>query len=318
MAQREDLGDQRVVVVLVAVVAARVVGAPDLLAQSALVGEGQERVHRRARVGDGVLPFLPAGRRRLRGRLHESLREAAELVGFEEEDVPLLIREHVLREARVELRQTLVDLGVTLPGRARQRRSVVREAVVHELDQAQLVGSEARRVATLPHGADPREERRVLHDLRSVLGELRRHLRLHLTEFRRREVCAPDVEVSLHPIEVAPRPFQGGDRVLESRCARIARDRVDLLEVDLHPTQERGLQRVELHPVEGGHASVGTGPGREERVLLARIELRLTRLRGRAASAGAREEDGEGRGRAEAGEFGGLGLAPGGAHGEEW
>ncbi len=60
VAQRQDLGDDGVVVVLVAVVAAGVVGAPDLLAQLALVGEGQERVHGRPGIGHGVPAILPA------------------------------------------------------------------------------------------------------------------------------------------------------------------------------------------------------------------------------------------------------------------
>jgi hypothetical protein len=61
VAQAQDLGDERVVVVVAAVVAAAVVGAPDLLAQLAVVGVGEERVDRRAGVGDRKLAGVTAG-----------------------------------------------------------------------------------------------------------------------------------------------------------------------------------------------------------------------------------------------------------------
>ncbi len=104
-AQAQDLGDDGVVVVLVAVVAAVVVGAPDLLAQVALVGEGQERIHRRARVGDRVLarPAALLGRRG--GGGDEGRREPAELILGQVGDVALLVGEHVVGEVGVEARR---------------------------------------------------------------------------------------------------------------------------------------------------------------------------------------------------------------------
>ncbi len=72
-AQLQDLGDDRVVVVGVAVVAAAVVGAPDLLPQVAPVGVGQERLHAGAGVEDRPLAVsAPGTRRRLLRRRAES------------------------------------------------------------------------------------------------------------------------------------------------------------------------------------------------------------------------------------------------------
>ncbi len=102
-----------VVVVRVAVVAAADVRAPDLLAQVAARRVGEERLHRRARVGDRPLALLAARLRGRRGagRAATSGRPARSASLVEHERVALLVGEHVLAEGRVERREPLVDLA---------------------------------------------------------------------------------------------------------------------------------------------------------------------------------------------------------------
>ncbi len=71
-AELHDLGDRRVGVVGVAIVAAVDERTPDLLAERAVVGEGQDRIDRRARVDDGIFAGaeLALLRRRQRRVLH--------------------------------------------------------------------------------------------------------------------------------------------------------------------------------------------------------------------------------------------------------
>ena len=73
----------------------------------------------------------------------ERVRQARELVLGEVEDVALLVGEDVVGEARVELGEALVDRGVALLRFAVERGAVAGEAVVDELDEAELVGPQA-------------------------------------------------------------------------------------------------------------------------------------------------------------------------------
>ena len=140
--QLQDLGDDRVVVALVAVVTARIVGPPNLLPQIALIGERQKRIHRRSGVGDGVLALVVLVGRGGRRGLDERVRQAAQLVLGDVLDVALLIGEHVVGEPRVDLGEPLVDRGVSLFRFSLQCRPVAREAVVRQPDEALLVGSQ--------------------------------------------------------------------------------------------------------------------------------------------------------------------------------
>ena len=286
-AQRQDLGDHGVVVVLVAVVAARVVGAPHLLTQGTLVREGEEGVHRRAGVGDGVLALAAALGRRRRGGLDERVRQASELVLGQVGDVALLVGQDVVRELRVELGEALVDRRVALLGLALERGAVAREAVVGQPDETLLVGAQRLHLLTLVDRLDALEEGLVLGDLGAELGQAGGHLLLDLAELGRRQVRGPDAVVGKDPLQVAAGPFHGQDGVLESRWLGIGDDGVDLLELPRHTGFEGGLEGGEIHLIERRNAAVGAGPFGEEDVVLGRGRgHRLVALRGRIGAGG--------------------------------
>ena len=267
-AQLQDLRDDRVVVVGVAVVAAAVEGAPDLLAQVAAVGVGEERLHARPRVEHGPLallaPLLGGGGRGGAQRVGQA-GEVGLLV--EEEDVVRLVGEQVLAEPRVERGQPLVDLREPLLGRGVEPGARADEVGVVEPRQALLLRGELRGVPRPVHRGDAREELLVLRDLVGERGQLRGHLLLDLLEVRRAHGPAVDAEDRSHAVEGAARAFERGQRVLESRRCGVVRDLVDLGQLLRHRRREGGLEVLDFHLVEGRNAPVGSGPRRQQRVL---------------------------------------------------
>ena len=116
-AQRHHLGDDRLVVGLAAVVAARDPGAERLLAQIAARGELQERLDAGARERDDVLAGHAAlGGGRARRRAHEIGQAGEVVLALEHQRVVLLVGQHVLAEGRAERGQPLGDLGEPLLG----------------------------------------------------------------------------------------------------------------------------------------------------------------------------------------------------------
>ena len=212
--QLQDLGDHGVVVVLVAVVAAVDEHPPDLLALRAFVGVREERLDGRPGVGDRVLAFVLALDRGRSGGLHERLGQPAQLLSGEVDGVALLVGEHVVREAGVQLGELLLDRRVALGGRALERRAVAGEVVVDHLHEPFLIRPQ-RVGAALVDRSDTSEERAVLRDLRAELGELRGHLLLDLAELRGGEVPLPDAPVLHDPFEVPAGALERHDRVLE-------------------------------------------------------------------------------------------------------
>ena len=104
-----------------------------LFAQVAARGEGQERLHRRAGVGDDPLAFEALGRRRGRRGLDHVGRQSGEVVrAGQHQGLALLVAEDVLAEGGVEVGEILVDLGQALLALRRQRRALAREAVVDD------------------------------------------------------------------------------------------------------------------------------------------------------------------------------------------
>ena len=113
--QRNHLGDDRLVVGLVAFVAARDPGAERLLAQIAPRRELQERLDAGALQGDDVLAVHAAlGGRGGRG-FAEKIRQAGEIgLAVELHRVGLLVGQHVLAERGAERRQPFDDDGEAL------------------------------------------------------------------------------------------------------------------------------------------------------------------------------------------------------------
>jgi hypothetical protein len=266
--QLEDLGDDRVVVLGVAVVAAAVVGAPDLLAQVAPVRVGEERLHAGPRVEDGPLALLAALLGGGGGGRAQRVGQAGE-VGLlvEEEHVVGLVGEEVLAELRVEGGQPLVDLGHPLLGHGVELRPRAHEVRVVEPGQPLLLGRELRRVPRVVDGGDALEELLVLGDLVGEGGQLRGHLRLDLLELRRAHRVAVDAVDRAHPVQRPPRALQCGQRVLEGRRRGVVCDLVDLGELLGHGGLEGGLQELDLDLVEGRDTAVGSGPRGQQGVL---------------------------------------------------
>ena len=270
----QDLGDDGVVVVLVAVVAARDEGAPHLFTEGALGRVGQEGIDRGAGVGDGVLVRVVALGGGRRGGLDVRVGQAAQLILRDIGDDSFLVGEDVVREAGVEFREPLVDRRVAVLRRALEGGAVAGEAVVDQPDEALLVGPQGALLRTRLDRPDAREERLVLRDLRAKLGELRGHLLLDGAELGAGAVRGPDAPVGEDPIEIAAGALEGLDGVLEGRGLGVGGDGVDLFEVTRHAGLESGAHDAEVHPVEGRHAAVRSGPVREQDVALHGRSLR--------------------------------------------
>ncbi len=162
--QLQDFGDDGVVVVLVAIVAAIVIGAPDFLAQITLVGIGQERVHGGAGVEHRIFALMAALGGEVGGGGDEAVRQARQLVLAQIGDVVLFVGQHIVGELRVQLGQTRLDLGVALGFRALKGRAVAGEAVIGQLNKTLLVRAQRRHFLTVMDGLDAGEQVLVLGD----------------------------------------------------------------------------------------------------------------------------------------------------------
>ncbi len=183
------------------------------------------------------------------------------------EDVLLLVGQDVVGEPGVELGQLLFDLGVALLGRPFESRAVSGELVVGELHQALLVRPQARRLQVFVHRGDALEQLAVLDDLRFPFRQPAGQRALELPKLRGGQVGTPNAVVDQDPLEGVPRPLQGLQGVLEGGGLRVGGDGLDLPQVLGDGRFQGRLQVRQVHPVEGGNASVGAGPLLKQRVL---------------------------------------------------
>ena len=94
--QLKDFGDDGIVIMLIAIISARIISLPDFLAQIPLGGIGQERRHRGARIGDGILPVFAIGRGCCSCCFDKAFRQTAELVFGDIKDITLFIGEDII------------------------------------------------------------------------------------------------------------------------------------------------------------------------------------------------------------------------------
>ena len=265
--QLEDVGDDPVVVVRVAVVAARGEHAPDLLAQLAARRPGEEGIDARARVDDGPLPRLAAAGGGGRGRLAQRGGQAGQVgLSLEQDQLRALLGEHVLAEVGEERGEALVQFGELFLGRLVQLCAGADELGVVEPHQPLLLGIEIEAVALLVHRGDALEELLVLHDPIVERGQLGSHLALDgldLVVVHRR--CVDGVDAA-DAVEGVASPFHGGDGVVERRRGGVGDDAVDLRQVLGHGCFQRRLEIRDLEAAEGRNAAPGTDPRLEERV----------------------------------------------------
>ncbi len=145
-AQRQDFGDHGVGVVGVAIVAAVLERAPDLLAQAPVGGEGQERIDAGARVDHRPLPGMAA----LGGGGGEAARtivrgKPARSRAAGDEDGGVFVRQQPAAEIGELGGELLVDGAEARLLLRRRRRAGAHELVARALQQAQLLGVEAKR-----------------------------------------------------------------------------------------------------------------------------------------------------------------------------
>src|SRR5260221_641972 len=264
VAQLHDFGNDRLVVVLVAVVAAVGERAPDLLAQLAPVRVREERIDARARVEDRPLAGLAAPRRRLGSPRTERLGQSREVAFFLNEDVARLVGKQVLAEPGVERGEPLVERGeLLLRGRVELGASAGEVAVLQPREPL-LFGRELRSLARVVHRRDPLEELLVLHDEVAESGKLRLHLAFDGLECLGEHGRAEDAVDARDAVEHAPGALERRDRVLERRRRRTVVDAPDLAELLLHRLLERRLEVRDFDLVERRHPTVGSAPARQK------------------------------------------------------
>ena len=211
--QRQDFDDGGVVVVGVAVVAARREGLEDLLAQIAAAGILQEGLDRGARQRDDRLArHVPFRSRSFRGG-DKALRQSIP-VGFAEFEKPgLLVRQQMVAEGGAELRQPLVDIRHALFRRIVEASAGAMETGVGALQQPHLLRRKTKRRAVLVQMRDAPEQHRVHQDRVPVPGLAQRHLAVDLQQFWARMRRNQIVEHSRHLAEQLPRALQRHDGV---------------------------------------------------------------------------------------------------------
>ena len=224
----EDLDDGRVVVVGVAVVAARGEGLEDLLAQVAPGRALQERLDERARQRHhrlaGHAALLGGGL----GRRDEAVGQAVAIGLAELHEPVLLVAEQMVAERGAEMRQPLVDLGHPLLGGLVEAGAGAVEAGVGALQQPHLLGRQPERGAVVVQQRDAAEQHRVHHDRVPVPRHPQRHF---LVDLQQRRIGMRRHQVVEHRRDLGEqlaRALQRGDGVGEVRRRRIVGDRGDL------------------------------------------------------------------------------------------
>ncbi len=140
IAQTQGLAHDGGIVVRGAI-AAHGPGAKRLLAQVAALGELQERLDRRARQRDHILPLPQVAIARGAGRrLDQEIGQACDIrLPFQHEREAALVSEHVLREGGTEFGETLRDFRQPRALRLAQMRAGAGEAEMIALDQTDLL-----------------------------------------------------------------------------------------------------------------------------------------------------------------------------------
>ena len=264
-AQLEDLRDDRVIVGGPAGIAARGPHRERLVALLAVGRVDEERLDRGAGVGDAPLAGRPM-RRGVGGiAVDDRLRHAGELrLVIKDEREMLLVGELVLREARLEPCELLVDRGQRRLVGGREPGAVARVALPVFLDEALLLGRQRPGLGRGMHRVDAREQARVLDDAVVERREPRRHRGLDRLDLSRLEVGGPQAIDGFDAAQRGARALERDDRVVEGRRRGIGRDRVDLARLHRHRGGERRLEAVDAHLVERRDAAIGAGPWREQ------------------------------------------------------
>ena len=155
MAEIGYFANDLVVVVVIAAIAPAVVGAPNLLAQGAVVGIGDERTERR--VGQREHPALQFALLCLgAGGLYHVRRQAGQVFSLRNvQDVIVVVSQHISVHLLRQLRQSLAVLGKSLARFSFQVYAVAFKTLVRVLQQGALLRGQVQLVALLIHGLYP-------------------------------------------------------------------------------------------------------------------------------------------------------------------
>ena len=227
VAQRRELGDDAVVVVLAAVVAARDPGAEHLLAQIPPGRELQERLDTGAAERHGVLPFQTAilGRPARCGA--GEIRQADEVVFAERQHIRLLVGEHVLAETGAKRREPVADVLQPLLRRGVEACPGAAEQRVVAFQHARLLACQAETRGVAMQRVELREQLFVEVNLIPVPGKFWRHVALDRLDRLAGVGAGQHIEHVADPHEQPARAFQRLDRVGERWLRLSGRDDVD-------------------------------------------------------------------------------------------
>ena len=257
---------------ITAVVAAADEAAPDALAQVAAFRGRQEGLHAGARVEDGPAAVVAQAARGLGGRLADGLGQAGEVGLVRQQGVAVgLLGQHVLREVGVQRGQAHVDGGHFFLLFRAEAGAGQHEVGVGRPHQALLLGRQRSLFGGLVDRLDAAEQRRVLHDLVLVGGELGRHLALERLELGRAQAGAQRVIEGADAIKGAARALQRFEGVFEGRRRRVVGDGVDLDQPRGHGGLEGGPKPCDAGLVEGRQAAEGAAPGGEQGGVCGRV-----------------------------------------------
>ena len=254
-AQRDHLGNDRLVVGCAAAIAARDPGAKRLLAQVAPGGELQERLDARARGGDEVLARKPTllGRR-TRRRAHKIGKAGKVLLAIEKERVALLVRQNVLAKGGAERGEPRVDVREPRLGHGVERGTCTHELEVIALENAPLFRRQRQLIACAVQALDTAEQGRVHVDAVPVLCLEGGDLALDGEDLVVVVGARQEVEDVDGPAERIATFLERGDGVGEARRGRVVCDSRDLARMRGKSVGERGPEMFRPDPVEGGDA----------------------------------------------------------------
>ncbi len=261
-AQRHRLGGDGAIVRGAAVLAAHRPRLEGAFAEVAPRRELQERFDGGARQGDDVLAGVAARLGRAGCGIDQRLRQAVEIVGAVEHQLPsLLIREKVLAELGPERRKTLVDRCKACLVLGRQCTAGAGEADMVSLQHAGLLRRQAELVATPPQVVDAAKQLRVEVDRGGMTRQHRRDGHLDGLELVGGVGAGQVEEDGGDAVQRFAGTFHRLDGVGEARRLRIGGDRLDL-----RPVLRQS--RIESR-------AVMFGPHRAERRRLERSRPRL-------------------------------------------
>ena len=285
LTQLHDLGDGRIGVVAVAVVAAVDEFAPDHFAQAAIVGEAEEGIDARAGVYDGpALHIARTGGRGGRGLVRG--RQAGH-AGFGRDDRPgVFVGHDLLAEAGEGVGQGGVDPAQFGLAGGVQRGAIAHEAVAAAGRNPGLFGGQAGSLGAVGDGLDAREQALVEGDLVAGRRQQGRQFGVDLIVVVRADIRGHDAIDGAGPVQRFAGHLQGDQGVGEGGGFGIVGDRRDLGALQLDAFQHGGAQLGGGHTIPRRGAAVRTGPG------LQQLGARRLRRQDGAGDGGVRGEGG--------------------------